>query len=185
MVPELPVSDLDTAAGGLGHATVLLVYMTEGLFQQEGTLSQLELALRNDVNIVWVAETDMRHGWVESWSNHSSWRDALQHMCSIVPAHWYEQGLLQHAAFDRVIPFYKDKAFRQVSLQCIIERMGAHRNTSDRRVPVVQGSLDWQPQPRISEPISAAPVGSESERKQGYECGHRSVKSLTQLGGSE
>eukprot|EP01043_Picozoa_sp_COSAG02_P007044 COSAG02_NODE_207_length_29119_cov_41.071365_9_plen_117_part_00 len=32
---------------------------------------------------------------------------------------------MRPGTFDYVIPFYKDKAFRQVSLQCILKRIGA------------------------------------------------------------
>ena len=44
-------------------------------------------------------------------------------LCGSIPAEYYERGDVRPGTFDSVIPFYKGKAFWQVSLQCILERI--------------------------------------------------------------
>ena len=125
------LSDVEGVGGaGLGENTVVLAYVTEGIFGIPGMMDALAKALArpDDVTVEWIAETDMRHGWSEFMAanpNNSGWQDAVSHSCRLIPAKYYEKGAVRPGTFDRVIPFYKDKAFRDVSLQCIIERMGA------------------------------------------------------------
>jgi hypothetical protein len=38
---------------------------------------------------------------------------------------YYEKGAVRPGTFDSIVPFYKDEAFRQVSMQCIVQGMGA------------------------------------------------------------
>lgn len=124
---------------------VLLVYLTEGLFDDDVFVQSLAVLLQRrqlesdgssrgeggeaSLPIIWIAETDMRHGWSQHASErpNDNWRDALecmkqhpkvQHLCSseLLPADVFEGAL---------VPFYKDKCFRDVSLREILREMGA------------------------------------------------------------
>ena len=66
---------------------MVLVYLTEGLFTDDlALLAWLQRCINRDVNVVWVAETDMRHGWMDDSAAHAEhgWRDALR---SLVAQH--------------------------------------------------------------------------------------------------
>jgi hypothetical protein len=137
LAPAL-VGQVADRCGGGGGATgrltsgVALVYLTEGLFDGaagERVLDDLARALAEPlVRVVLVAETDMRHGWSAfeaATPDHSGWRDALAALCARVPARYYEQGALRPGTFADVIPFYKDKVFRDVSYALILQAIGA------------------------------------------------------------
>ena len=82
---------------GLGENTVVLAYVTEGIFGIPGMMDALAKALArpDDLTVVWIAETDMRHGWSEFMAanpSNSGWQDAVSHSCRLIPAKYYEKG---------------------------------------------------------------------------------------------
>eukprot|EP01050_Picozoa_sp_SAG11_P032407 SAG11_NODE_10531_length_824_cov_1.197241_1_plen_195_part_10 len=131
------------------YGDVVLVYLTEGVCGSP-TLRRVESMVPRDgeVKVVWVAETDRRHGWDEmaarldqkaieeqeelsksasnQLSSHtmvtqSSWRQCLKNELHTPPPGYFETSALQPQVVLRdVIPFYKDKFFRVVSLELII-----------------------------------------------------------------
>jgi hypothetical protein len=135
---------LDVDQLNIEGATAVVVYMTESIFASSetdmgtgggsGLLEALEHALRSEVRVVLVAETDMAHGWSEfaKQFQNSDWSDGVNHLKSQIPVEYFEaQGGLTLALFDGVIPFYKDLAFKNVSLQCILEAAGAEQTLDD------------------------------------------------------
>ena len=106
--------------------SMLLVYLTEGLFTDDlALLAWLQRCINRDVNVVWVAETDMRHGWMDESAVHAEhgWRDALR--SSLVAQH--VSGDVALAVHASVVPFYKDSLFRTVALQLMLQGLGAAR----------------------------------------------------------
>ena len=117
-----------------------------------------------------VADTDMAHGWTSycdaQWALYEeqkmdavvkglpqppepnvSWSEAVSYLQNErTPVEYFEQqdGLNQ-VMFDAVIPYYLDKAFRQVSLQMILDRLGATPGES-----MMNASLDTLMTPRTS-----------------------------------
>jgi hypothetical protein len=76
----------------------------------------------------------MAHGWSEfaKQFQNSDWSDGVNHLKSQIPVEYFEaQGGLTLTLFDGVIPFYKDLAFKNVSLQCILEAAGAEQTLDD------------------------------------------------------
>ena len=104
-----------------------VVYLTESIWTGVDTcvLDVLVDALQAGARAILVAETDMAHGWsrLQAERNVSDWSDAVRHLKNVqTPASYFEaQGGVTSALFDDVIPFYKDRAFREVSIQCILE----------------------------------------------------------------
>lgn len=139
---------------------VVLVYLTEGLFDDADFVRGLKeiLQKRDDaagaakgflklmaaqktgadagmggsMPIIWVVESDMRHGWQNyqnaDWdarSNHT-WRDGLKDLKTHIPAEFWQKEWIKPEMFgDEVVPFYKDSCFRSKSLACIAKAMGA------------------------------------------------------------
>jgi hypothetical protein len=116
-----------TLQGQAGKDSIVLVYLTESIWTGVDTcvLDGLVDALQAGARAILVAETDMAHGWsrLQAERNVSDWSDAVRHLKNVqTPASYFEaQGGVTSALFDDVIPFYKDRAFREVSIQCILE----------------------------------------------------------------
>lgn len=119
-----------------GPDTIVLVYLTESVWTSADTsvLDAVIRALQASAKVVFVAETDMAHGWsqLQAERSISDWSDAVRHLKNNqTPASYFEaHGGVSSAMFDDVIPFYKDRAFREVSIQCILERLGATQSES-------------------------------------------------------
>ena len=87
------------------------------------------------VPVIWVAETDMRHGWTQYQAKQAkpddhTWRDGLRELQLQIPSAdvaWISPQFLEGA-----IPFYKDKTFRRRSVECILAKMGAQPSAQDR-----------------------------------------------------
>jgi hypothetical protein len=50
--------------------SIVMVYLTELLFNVDGVLSMLQRCIEHDMRLVWVGETDMRHGWQDYDDKH-------------------------------------------------------------------------------------------------------------------
>ena len=111
---------------------MLLVFLTEGVFDEQPGHDLLDVLqqLRNrDMRVLWITETDMRHFYGTESPKHTGWREALTELSSrgIPTEHNATALAIQLHAFASVIPFYKDKAFRDVSIHCMLEALGAER----------------------------------------------------------
>ena len=65
----------------------------------------------------------MRHGWSEFAElnpDHSGWRCGVAAVREQAP-------VFCDSGFDAIVPFYKDRGFREVSLCCILKALGAVR----------------------------------------------------------
>ena len=107
-MPEPELEAASTVPTGLAAGSVVLVYLTEGIFNVAGFLDAVGRALCTaDVKVVWVAETDMRHGWSEYEKrnpDNSGWKDAMEDSCRLIPAEFFERGALSAGTFyDRII----------------------------------------------------------------------------------
>jgi hypothetical protein len=148
-----------TALGGAHTSAgdVVLVYLTEGLFDDSEFVAGLKELLKERqqaanaakrlrrgfmvggaerLPIVWVAESDMRHGWSEyqnaDWEGRKEhgWQDALRDLQThIAEEHpeFFTNGWIKPETFDEVIPFYKDLTFRKQSLAIILKKIGAQQ----------------------------------------------------------
>ncbi len=147
-----------TALGG-AHASdgdIVIVYLTEGLFEdsefetgfkkllkerQHATMVATKLrkgkrvpeAGSTQLRIIWVVESDMRHGWSQyqssDWERRKDhgWQEALRDLQASIAENteFFTQGWIRSEMFEGVIPFYKDAAFRKKSLACILSQIGA------------------------------------------------------------
>lgn len=134
---QAPLDDTDLPPG-----SVVLVYLTELLFEVDGVLSTLRRYIARDVRLVWVAETDMRHGWQQyTQMGLHGWRDALIELTSGTGFNDVASAI-RNRNFAAVIPYYKDSAFRRVSIQQILEALGAARydhaplRPTSRHIPI-------------------------------------------------
>ena len=136
---------------------VVIVYLTEGLFDDSTLLTQIKQLLQTQqrasdaakrwrrkkskatggtesVPVIWVAETDMRHGWTQYQAKQAkpddhTWRDGLRELQLQIPSAdvaWISPQFLEGA-----IPFYKDKTFRRRSVECILAKMGAQPSAAE------------------------------------------------------
>jgi hypothetical protein len=150
--------DRGTALSGknISDRDIVIVYLTEGLFDDEkfvgdlrGLLKErqqaIEVATRlrpglrvpkassTQMPIIWVVESDMRHGWSNyqnsDWERRKDhgWQDALRHLQASIAENsvFFTQGWITAEMFEGVIPFYKDAAFKNKSLACILKEIGA------------------------------------------------------------
>ncbi len=128
-------------------ATAVIVFLTETVFPSEDTeiFDALTEAMSVGARILFVAETEMAHGWTvfNALRENSSWSDGVDWLKGKVPAEYFEaKGGLTPAMFDtvNVIPFYKDWAFRLVSLQSILHNLGADETDVELDISVEQMS---------------------------------------------
>ena len=112
-----------------GIETFVLVYLTEHIWSHEDTrvLDALVAAEQDGAQIVLVVETDMAQGWstyhnAQEPEARVDWSDAVKHFMNEQVGSQYHQLEL---SFDDVVPYYKDIAFREVSLQIILGKLGA------------------------------------------------------------
>ena len=124
------VTDQGSAPPPVG--SIVLVYLTEGLFGEDlELLMWLQRCIARDVIVLWVAETDMRHGWmVDSTTDaEHGWRDALSSLTSAQHVSDFSDVALAIRAHDfaSVVPYYKDSPFRTVALQLMLQGLGAAR----------------------------------------------------------
>lgn len=127
------------------RATAVIVFLTETVFASHdtGTFDALTNALRVGARIILVAETDMAHGWTtfSALGENLSWNDGVEWLKGQVPDKYFEEeGGLTPAMFDtvNVIPFYKDWAFRMVSLQMILHALGGFETEVELDISVEQ-----------------------------------------------
>ena len=131
------------------NESFLLLYLTEGIFDDESCVEALSEVLRlraeelqqptirdpaKSLSIVCVAETDMRHGWSEHASEHANdnWQCAVSRLASHpVFIDFCRRGWLDSMLLHNCIPFYKDKCFRDVSIQQILISIGAQSDAPD------------------------------------------------------
>jgi hypothetical protein len=140
--------------------SVVVVYVTEGL-ETAPVLSLItRMIMANTVKILWVAETDMRHGWKEAMAHHASWRDAVMAMCSAIPTDCAptQAALLAALQADTesdasIIPYYKDGAFRRVSLSRILRAIEAEplsaQSEARVRMAAATGQLEHVDSPLV------------------------------------
>jgi hypothetical protein len=133
--------------------SVVIVYVTEGL-ETTPVLSLItRMIMAGSVKILWVVETDMRHGWNEAMANHHSWRDAVMALCGAIPDGSVSTREALYAALQAdtesdlaVIPYYKDKAFRRVSLSRILRAIEAEplstQSEARAKMAVAAGQLE-------------------------------------------
>jgi len=85
----------------------------------------------------------MAHGWTtfSALGENLSWNDGVEWLKGQVPDKYFEEeGGLTPAMFDtvNVIPFYKDWAFRMVSLQMILHALGGFETEVELDISVEQ-----------------------------------------------
>ena len=151
ITPRGRASSLLPRSASSSKDSYVIVYLTENIWTKDDTsmLDALVTALQVGATVLLVAETDMAHGWSLFMASHENtdWSDAVSHLKNNLPAPYFEaRGGLQSSMFDDtqtttgVIPFYKDKAFREVSLQIVLERLGAQATGEVVDVSVDVGS---------------------------------------------
>eukprot|EP01043_Picozoa_sp_COSAG02_P010681 COSAG02_NODE_380_length_23483_cov_8.034382_19_plen_406_part_00 len=181
---------LDVESTNAGSDSCIIVYLTENIWTHDDTsiLDALVAATRVSATVVLVADTDMAHGWKSycdaQWVLYEaqkidaaarglpeppepnvSWSEAVNYLQNDrTPVEYFEQqdGLNQ-GMFDAVIPYYLDKAFRQVSLQMILEELGAEPGE-----PIVDASPGARMTPRISRSPSASSRTDSRDFRQAF-----------------
>jgi hypothetical protein len=112
---------------------VILVYVTENVFRNPTVVATLDAHLQSCGSngtsrncVITVAETEMKHGWSEFEAvhpEHNGWRDGIQAATRVLNPTW-------PIVLAEAIPFYKNKAFRKVSLRCILDKLGAQEEVT-------------------------------------------------------
>ena len=111
----------------------------------------------------------MAHGWTtfSALGENLSWNDGVEWLKGQVPDKYFEEeGGLTPAMFDtvNVIPFYKDWAFRMVSLQMILHALGGFETEVELDISVEQTPAGLELSAGGEETTSALSVTTSVER---------------------
>ena len=108
------VPELDTKSGHL------VVYVTKEVFQQANVVAAITRAAKFKRPITCLVDTDTRHGGVSMEGNLEVLPPAATEGLSI--------DIIAPVQGAKVIPFYKDKDFRTISLQAVLQEMASKQD---------------------------------------------------------